>query len=275
MLECTREQLALQVYFRQLNHPQASFSVKQKRQATLNEVVAATIEMETYLPPKTAALVTEVKHSSEANLDAIAPVTVSSLKRGDDKVQQMFDKIIQRLEALENARKPAMSSTSEVTCYRCGWKGHIARNCRQDRWGRHIQLSGDEQTRVRSIRSDNYTNSDVNTNVFSCNKDVVSAICVGGYQVEVEVHGVKVKFLVDSGAAVTLMEKGLWERISKNHPQKLGAYDMSGLVGVERSSLTIHDCATVNLQLGNREIETKIIVVSPLTTDAILGVDFL
>ena len=55
------------------------------------------------------------------------------------------------------------------------------------------------------------------------------------------------------------MGKDLWEHISKNRPQKLAAYDMSGLVGVEGLLLTIHGWATVNLQLGNHEIETELL----------------
>ena len=133
MLDCPREQLALQVYFKQLNHPQVSFSVKQKQPATLDKAVAATVEMETYLPPKTAASVTELEHSSEADLDVITPMTLPSLKQGEDKFRQILVKIIQRLEALETARKPAMSSLAEATCYRCGRKGHIGQNCHQDR----------------------------------------------------------------------------------------------------------------------------------------------
>ena len=64
-----KEQLhvALQVYYEQLHYPQVSLSVKQKQPATLDEAVAATIVMQTYLPPKTAALMTEVKLSLEAD----------------------------------------------------------------------------------------------------------------------------------------------------------------------------------------------------------------
>ena len=65
MPESAREQLALQVYFRQLQHPQIAFSVKQKQPTTLDEAVTATIEMETYLPPKTAAVVTNLESSTE------------------------------------------------------------------------------------------------------------------------------------------------------------------------------------------------------------------
>ena len=41
MADCAREQLAVQDYFRQLNHPQVSFSVQQKRPATLDESVGS------------------------------------------------------------------------------------------------------------------------------------------------------------------------------------------------------------------------------------------
>ena len=44
---------------------------------------------------------------------------------------------------------------------------------------------------------------------------------------------------------------------------------------MEGSSLALHGCATVDPHLGNREIETEVVVVSPLITDATLGVDFL
>ena len=38
----------LQAYLRKLEHPQISFSVKQRRPKTLDEVAAATLEMESY-----------------------------------------------------------------------------------------------------------------------------------------------------------------------------------------------------------------------------------
>ena len=102
----------------------------------------------------------------------------------------------------------------------------------------------------------------------------VFVICAGRYRVEREVNEVRVKYLVDSGAAITLMRIDIWERISKSHPKKLCAYKTTGLVGVEGSSLDNHGCATVSYHLGNREIETDVVVVSTLFTDAILGVDF-
>ena len=44
-----KNQLALQMYIRQLEHPQVSFGVKQKQPSMLDEAVTVTLEMEGYL----------------------------------------------------------------------------------------------------------------------------------------------------------------------------------------------------------------------------------
>ena len=49
--EEAKERLSLNSYLAQLPQPQISFSVRQKQPATLDEAVAATIEMESYFPP--------------------------------------------------------------------------------------------------------------------------------------------------------------------------------------------------------------------------------
>ena len=44
-----RERLSINAYLQQLSHAQVVFSVKQKQPKTLDEAVAATLEMESYL----------------------------------------------------------------------------------------------------------------------------------------------------------------------------------------------------------------------------------
>ena len=46
-----REQLAINAYLQQLAPPQVAFSIKQKRPATLDDAVATTLEMESYVAP--------------------------------------------------------------------------------------------------------------------------------------------------------------------------------------------------------------------------------
>ena len=47
------------------------------------------------------------------------------------------------------------------------------------------------------------------------------------------------------------------------------------LVSAGGMPLTIHGCACVDLEFGSRGFKTEMVVVSPLTSEAILGIDFL
>ena len=55
--------MALSQFLGQLENPQVAFSVQQKRPTTLIEAVGATIEMESYLKPKTSHIAQEQSHS--------------------------------------------------------------------------------------------------------------------------------------------------------------------------------------------------------------------
>ena len=39
--------------------------------------------------------------------------------------------------------------------------------------------------------------------------------------------------------------------------------------------MMVDGCASVNLRLGQETFESEVVVVSPLTSEAILGIDFL
>ena len=88
------------------------------------------------------------------------------------------------------------------------------------------------------------------------------------------VNSVPTQFLLDTGSAVTLLRRDTWARITANCPQELEPHSFLKLVGVDGSPLTIHGRAKVYLQLGGKII-TLSIVVSSLTNEAILGLDFL
>ncbi len=73
-------------------------------------------------------------------------------------------------------------------------------------------------------------------------------------------NGKALSFLIDTGAAVAWDEKP-WAEVQ--------------LVGVDGSPLTVHGQAKVDLWLYGHRYPTRVVVVSPLTTEAILGLDFL
>ena len=89
------------------------------------------------------------------------------------------------------------------------------------------------------------------------------------------INGVPATFLVDTGAAVTLLQQDTWMRIIAHHPQHLSRWSEQRLVGVDGSSLTIHGSAQVDVKLNGKELSANIVVVIPVTVEAILGIDFL
>ena len=98
---------------------------------------------------------------------------------------------------------------------------------------------------------------------------------VGGYHLDGAVVGVKVSFLVDTGAAVTLLRKDTWDGVcGVSATPDLSPCLALRLVGVEGTALHTHGSAAIELDLCGR-ILTVVVVVSLLTSAGILGLDFL
>ena len=105
---------------------------------------------------------------------------------------------------------------------------------------------------------------------------IVSIISTGGFRVEGEVNGVRTSFLLDTGASATLLRQDTWERVNVPPVRKeLTPCPEHRLVSVDGSPLQVHGRTTVSLDLAGERFELAVTVVSPLTSEAILGVDFL
>ena len=89
------------------------------------------------------------------------------------------------------------------------------------------------------------------------------------------VNDVQLSLLLDTRAAVTLLREDVWARIAAKKSQELKPRSTLKLVSAGGVPLTIHGCARVELELEEEKFATEIVVVSPLTTEAILGLDFL
>ena len=96
----------------------------------------------------------------------------------------------------------------------------------------------------------------------------------GGYRLPGSINGVNLDLLLDTGAAVTLLREDVWKQIVPR-PSDLKPWPGAALVSAGGMPLTVHGCVCVNLVLGDREYQTNMVIVSPLTSEAILGIDFL
>ena len=103
--------------------------------------------------------------------------------------------------------------------------------------------------------------------------DIVSTISAGGYRVEGKVNGTDILFLVDTGAAATLLRKDTWERVNTLQKQLTPCTEQR-LVSVDGSPLQIHGRAKVELNLAGEGFDLEVTVVSTLMSEANWGLIF-
>ena len=96
----------------------------------------------------------------------------------------------------------------------------------------------------------------------------------GGYRVDGKINRIPISFLLDTGAAVTLIREDVWSRINSGGQVRLEPWSEQRLVSVDGSPLDVFGQTEVELDLGRCVFQMTVVVVSPLTTEAILGLDF-
>ena len=86
------------------------------------------------------------------------------------------------------------------------------------------------------------------------------------------VKGVGLKLLVDTGAAASLLDSKIWSKINEGMLEK---WKGPRLVGVDGSPLKVLGRAKIQLNIGASLVTTSVIITDNLTSDGILGMDFL
>lgn len=104
--------------------------------------------------------------------------------------------------------------------------------------------------------------------------DIISQVNpAGAYKVVGDINGAPTSLLVDTGAAVTISDD-IWERVNATKA-KLEPWTGQCLVGVGGLPLHVRGHTRVDLNLTGEHFDVEVVVVSPLSTKALLGLDFL
>ncbi len=97
---------------------------------------------------------------------------------------------------------------------------------------------------------------------------------MSSYQLRGVVRGTPVSFVLDTGATVSLFRKDTWDR-TKSAGEVLKPWTGKRLVGVEGTALQVYGTAEVPVEFAGETFQVRTIVADALTTEAILGLDFM
>ena len=86
------------------------------------------------------------------------------------------------------------------------------------------------------------------------------------------INGNAVVFLVDTGSALTILQKDIWERCKGPATCTLVSEEIRWC---KRQFLQVFGSATVTVNIQGEIFQVAVVVVDPLTTEAILGLDVL
>ena len=94
------------------------------------------------------------------------------------------------------------------------------------------------------------------------------------YKISTLINNLPVSFVLDTGAAVTILHRETWEKI-KMPKRQLTTWTGQNLIGVEGTPLQVLGCSEIPVEIEGKTFSMKVIVVSSLTAEAIMGMDFL
>ena len=278
----------------QLENPQVNFSMRQKQPTNIDQAVQFTLEAESYLHPHkqqnlttgTLPLAPLVPQSSIAELlnteqlIAAAPTTPDPMqaimKRLDGIESQLkgvtsFKKWERRSKPTESRQNyqgcsPGQSSaqnTRAVVCFKCGQEGHFARGCavRQRPEGNKQPLNAVSEPSNKNDSQDAIP--------------AVSHSVTMDYHLQGTIEGVPARFLVDTGVTASILNKNIWDRLNQHNSHPLTEVTNKKLVGVEGSPLKVLGVVHFHVVFEQQQFNVDFLVADSLTTEAILGKDFL
>ena len=253
--------------------------MKQKCPNTLDDAATATLEMESYVSsPNCTGVVSTLQPESEpASIAAIGPV---------EKLTRMVERLTERVEILQleasrasrhptdtNSQRPkeqpGRPRMFDGECWRCTTP---ARPHRTQLHSEPPITTGKLETASARGREPEGEPIKAHTNVYVC---VYPTTLTGGYRLSGAVNSPQMSLLLDTGAAVTLLREDTWARAAAKNLQELQPRSTLKLVSGGGTPLTILGSTCVELELeGAKKFTTEVVVVSPLTSEAILGLDF-
>ena len=172
------------------------------------------------------------------------------LRQAEADVQKLSTQVQQLLKesTMNTRRQPANSRdntgqkrTDGPVCWGCGKKGHVKRDCPQRRTAFKNHLPSESAA-------------------------VSASLFIYGF-----LEGHRTKMLVDTGSAVTIIRRDIWDGISRKQLET----PVRAVLAANGNEISLSGQGDVLVQVGDLSVRHNVLVADCLTQDCILGSDFL
>jgi len=238
----------------------------------MSEAVSGTLELESYLvrAPMQQAYQSPQENrtvSAQSNLVAMLYTLMEKLQKleNDMNERQGTEKMEKQPQQRQNRRRHR-----KVICHKCEQPGHYTRGCANI--PPHVASTTHQaEGKVPLPMSQVCDSNQASPNGDMCTITINS---VSNYTLHARVFNDNVSFLVDTGAAVSLVSSKVWNRIKPPTVPRMNSVNLR-LVGVDGAPLQIQGSVTVDLEISGKIFKQELIVVNALTSEGILGLNFL
>lgn len=279
-----RETLAKDEFIDALIDSEIRIRIKQSRPANLNEAISLAVELEAY--NRVEKRDRELKGHLRAAFVEEQPETYDKSNNGQlanwmKAVEENMKSITEELRELKvsKQRRPydnrytgrdtrASDTKQNIRCYECKEPGHIRRNCPQ--LNKRQKQSDDRPSEAskKQAEQDGKRASGPHVSI-----GLGSTIEECRLYIDVNVQGEKAKFLVDTGATVTLVSETLYKKLPASVRPKLHEVNQT-IMSANGTALCVHGKAEFNIGIDQLTYHNEAVVAN-LKADGILGLDFM